>query len=80
MSAIRPKTMAPTAEAPLGHRVQQRDLAGGQAPLGLDQHDHDADHEQVVGISEEAHARDEHDLPLEPGDLGVVQGVEHPRW
>jgi hypothetical protein len=42
--------------------------------------DHDADHEQVVGIGEEAHARDEHDLPLKPGDMGVIERRERIRW
>ena len=41
-----------------GDRVDQRDLARGQVPLGLHQRDDNADHEQVISVGEEAHARD----------------------
>jgi hypothetical protein len=60
-------------------RVQPGDLAGGKVPLGLQQRDNDADHEQVVGIGEESHARHEHDLQLEPVDLGVIERIETAR-
>ena len=44
-------------------------------PLVLQDRHHDADDEQVVGVGEEAHAGDEHDLPVLTGDAGIV----HPR-
>ena len=59
-----------------GRGVQPRHLGGRQFPLGFNQHHDDADDEQVVGVGEEAHARDEHDLVLEPADLGVVDRRE----
>jgi hypothetical protein len=50
-----------------------------EVPLGLEQGDHDADDEEVIGIGEETHARDGHDLDLEPADLRVVQRIEKAR-
>jgi hypothetical protein len=71
MSATRPKMMAPKAEA--SGRVEQRRLSGGQVPLFFQDRDHDADDEKVIGVGEEPHARDEHDLDLKAGDLARVE-------
>src|SRR5665213_2917702 len=70
MSAIRPKRGRERGG------FENRDLSGREAPLGLqDRHDH-ADDEQVVGVSEKAHPRDEHDLVLKARDLAVVERGE----
>jgi hypothetical protein len=45
-------------------------------PLILEDLDDDPDHEQVVGVGEEAHARDDHDLHLKPVDLRIVERLE----
>jgi len=37
-----------------------------------ERHD-DVNDEQVLGIGEEAHAGDEHDLPVMIGDFGVIR-------
>ena len=41
-------------------------------PHGLEQGHDDADDEEIVGVGEEAHAGDEHDLPMLFGDARVV--------
>jgi NAD(P)-dependent dehydrogenase (short-subunit alcohol dehydrogenase family) len=66
----------------LDEQVQPGDLAGRHDPLGLEQRDDDTDDEEVVGVGEKAHARDEHDLELEPGDPRLVERGERPggRW
>ena len=57
-------------------RVEERHLSGPEVPLRLEDRDDHADDEQVVGIGEETHARDEHDLVLESRDLAVVERIE----
>jgi hypothetical protein len=65
---------------------EQRTEGGGEEGGGFDealfefagvpdrlQHGHDdADDEEVVGVGEEAHAGDEHDLPVHGGGFGFV--------
>jgi hypothetical protein len=41
-------------------------------PDRLEEAHDDADDEEVIGIGEETHAGDEHDLPMLGGDAGVV--------
>jgi hypothetical protein len=78
MSATRPNTTAPTAEASSVEEFSH-DTWLVEVPLGLQQGHHDADDEQVVGVGREAHARDEHDLQLGLGDAGVIKCVERTR-
>src|ERR1700679_539068 len=69
---------------------QERADSGGEERRGFDkalfefagvpqrlQHaHHNANDEQVVGVGEEAHAGDEHDLPVHGGGFGFVEFAE----
>ena len=74
-SAIRPNTKAPKKAARIAEPGHPTGLGGGQVPLGLDQGRHRGDHEQVVGVGEEAHPRDEHGPMVEPAGRGLVEEV-----
>jgi hypothetical protein len=42
-------------------------------PLAFEQRHHHADDEEVIGVGKEAHAGDEHDLPVVLCDAGVIE-------
>ena len=50
---------------PKHDRVEQCELFRAEMPLGFQEGGHDADHEQVVGIGEEAHPRHQQRAPAE---------------
>src|SRR5262249_55422398 len=57
-------------------RIDKRRLKRGQLPLVAQHADDDADDEQVVGVSKEAHARDEQDFEMEGRDALLIQLLE----
>jgi hypothetical protein len=75
MSATRPNSSAPNAEASRGG-FHQTLLNFAYVPKWLEQRHNDADDEEIVCVGEETHAGDEHDLPVIPGDLRVVHLAE----
>ncbi len=52
---------------------------GREVPLGLDQRGDDADDEQVVGVGEEAHPRDQDRAPVESARRRVVEELSDRR-
>ena len=57
-------------------RVQQREPAGVQVPVLLDQRRRDSDDEQVIGVGEEAHPGDKDRPQVEPVQRCVIQGSD----
>src|SRR5208282_1651017 len=44
--------------------------------LSVQKRHHHADDEQIVGVSEEAHAGNEHDLPMQPAEFRLIHPFE----
>jgi len=79
MSATRPKTSVPSAEAARATELSG-EMSVAQLPLGLLRRDHDADREQIVSVGKETHAGAEHDLPPKPAHVNLVERAEPVRW
>jgi hypothetical protein len=66
--------MAPKAGSAQHGRVQQGELPGIEVPVQLDQRGRDPDDEQVVGVGEEPHPRDQDRAQVESAQRSVVEG------
>jgi len=44
--------------------------------LSVQKRHHHADDEQIVGVGEEAHAGNEHDLPMQPAEFRLIHAFE----
>ncbi len=62
-----------------GGRCDEAFLGRRNVPFALQQRHHDADNEKVVGVSEEAHARDEHDFPMQGAEFRLIHLGENIR-
>ena len=77
MSAMRPKTNAPTEgteDCCTGHPTR---LGRREVPLDLDQCGDRADDEEVVGVGEESHPRDQDRPMMETARRRIVEQLTH---